>query len=341
MQKVIKGFYSMVLVFFLIIATAKGITVNASQSDGNPLVISEYNFCSYSDGDITVSDTEAVLELIDSSSIIDSQRDNMSHVTSPASVISMESATTITPDAYEPNDTIAQAYPYARTTVLSGNPFIEGYRNSNCHVEGDRDFFSISLNAGTTYDVVLKNLYNEDRHIYVWQDNGDGTWSRWKKSNAVAGQPEYYKIKPSVSGIYYIEISGGNPEALHYFFSVAQTGTVNTDLWPGGTTTPPSGFLSLGTFTRTPVSYSIGSKRIYSTSKLELKIPKNGNTDRAQGTVTFIGTSSSYTFDFANAVNEITTFNLSSIPEGTYRIEVYGYAFGTSGQATVQYRFTY
>jgi hypothetical protein len=146
--------------------------------------------------------------------------------------LSLKAITSIAEDPYESNNNISEAYPYSKTKVLSGNSFIEGYRNSNIHVLGDVDFFYITLTAGVTYDVVLKNIYGEDRHIYLWRDNGNGTWTRWKKSNQVPGQPEHYRFTPSVSGIYYIEISGGDPYSLYYFFAVERKGTINTNLWP-------------------------------------------------------------------------------------------------------------
>lgn len=136
------------------------------------------------------------------------------------------------PDRYEPNNTIATAYPYEKTEVLSGNLFIEGYRNSGCHVEGDVDFFSITLEDSYYYDVVLKNLYEHDRHIYIWENKGDGTWIRYKYRYQKAGQPEYWLFKPSHSGTYYIQIAGGGAEYMYFFFAVERMGTINTALWP-------------------------------------------------------------------------------------------------------------
>ena len=82
------------------------------------------------------------------------------------------------------------------------------------HIEGDEDFFYIYLDSGVTYDVILKNIYDEPRHIYLWKQNNDGTWTRWQKAVQNAGQPEHYHFTPSVGGKYYIQITGGGPEAF-------------------------------------------------------------------------------------------------------------------------------
>lgn len=136
------------------------------------------------------------------------------------------------PDRYEPNNSIATAYPYEETKVLTGNLFIEGYRNSGCHVEGDEDFFSITLEAPYYYDVVLKNLYEHDRHIYIWEKKDDGTWNRYKYRYQKTGQPEHWVFNPSRTGTYYIQIAGGDPDGSYFFFAVEKLGRINTALWP-------------------------------------------------------------------------------------------------------------
>ncbi len=141
-------------------------------------------------------------------------------------------AATVEPDPYEPNNTMETAYPYSKTEKMTGKAFIDGYRNSNCHVEGDEDFFSITLSSSYTYSVVLKNLYGQDRHIYIWESNGDGTWSRWKYKYQQAGQPERWAFTPSRSGTHYVQIAGGGVESFYYFFAVEKYGTINTALWP-------------------------------------------------------------------------------------------------------------
>lgn len=141
-------------------------------------------------------------------------------------------AATIEPDPYEPNNSIEEAYPYSRTTTLTNHEFTRGYKNSNIHVQGDEDFFYLYLDSGVTYDVILKNIYDEPRHIYLWKQNNDGTWTRWQKAVQNAGQPEHYRLTPSVGGKYYIQITGGEPYSLYYFFCVEKVGTVNPALWP-------------------------------------------------------------------------------------------------------------
>ncbi len=150
------------------------------------------------------------------------------------SEVDISSLAAIEPDPYEPNNTMETAYPYSKTERITGAlAFNEGYRYSNCHVEGDEDFFSINLSSSYTYDVILKNLYRQDRHIYIWESNGDGTWTRWQSSNQKTGQPEHWRFMPSRSGTHYIQIAGGGPESLCFWFAVEKKGTVNTALWPG------------------------------------------------------------------------------------------------------------
>lgn len=136
------------------------------------------------------------------------------------------------PDPYEPNNSMDTAYPYEKTKVLSGNLFIEGYRSAGCHVEGDVAYFSITLSTPYSYDVVLKNLYDQDRHIYIWEDNGNGTWSRFRYRYQKTGQPEYWIFTPSRSGTHYIQIAGGGAEYMYFFFAVEKMGDINTALWP-------------------------------------------------------------------------------------------------------------
>lgn len=141
-------------------------------------------------------------------------------------------AAEVSPDPYEPNNTVDTAYPYAATTVLSGNEYINGYRNSNIHVEDDEDWFYITLSSSRTYDVILKNIYDSDIHIYIWKENSDGTWTKWRYANQKYAEPEHYTFTPPTSGKYYIQIAGfSEPESLYYFFAVEPVGKLkNLDL---------------------------------------------------------------------------------------------------------------
>lgn len=135
-------------------------------------------------------------------------------------------------EIFTEEEMLATAYPYEKTKVITGHPFNEGYRSAGCHVEGDEDFFSITLEAPYYYDVVLKNLYDQDRHIYIWARNDDGTWSRYRYRYQQTGQPERWVFNPSYTGTYYIQIAGGGPEYMYFFFAVERIGTINTALWP-------------------------------------------------------------------------------------------------------------
>ncbi len=139
--------------------------------------------------------------------------------------------TTVEPDAYEPNDSWEHPFQYSETTKLTGTPFTEGYVSSNCHETGNEDWFEIGLNSRYTYDVVLKNLYRQDRHIYIW-GKPYGYWEKWGAPNPQTGRPEKYKFKPATTYRYYIQIVGGEPEIASFFFAAEREGTINTALWP-------------------------------------------------------------------------------------------------------------
>lgn len=158
--------------------------------------------------------------------------ENFDSIPQSRSGIQQQASSDIQPDRYEPNNNTDQAYPYAMTKKLTGWEFNRGYVSSNCHVEGDEDFFRMTLTKGVTYDVILKNLYRHDRHIYIWMRNVDGSWTRWKYKYQEAGQPEHYKFIPDKTGEYYIQIAGGGVTGVSFWFAVEKEGTVNTALWP-------------------------------------------------------------------------------------------------------------
>ncbi len=145
-------------------------------------------------------------------------------------------AAAVSPDQYEPNNTVDTAYPYAATTVLTGNVYTNGYRNSNIHVPDDEDWFYITLSSSRTYDVILKNIYDTDIHIYIWKENSDGTWTKWRHPNQKYSEPEHYTFTPPTSGKYYIQIAGfSEPERFYYFFAVEPVGKLqNTDIYWNG-----------------------------------------------------------------------------------------------------------
>lgn len=137
------------------------------------------------------------------------------------------------PDEYEPNDTMEQAYPYSRMYTHHSNAFVDGFKHSGCHIQGDVDFFWINMVKGYKYDVVLKNLYSKDRHIYIHEILSDGTIKTRGNITPQLGKPEYFTYTPTVSGKHYIEISGeGEPEVAYYYFAVEPAGTIDTTLLP-------------------------------------------------------------------------------------------------------------
>lgn len=145
--------------------------------------------------------------------------------------VQMHEAVTVNPDRYEPNDSWEEAFQYSQTEKLSGNLFIEGYVSSNCHETGDEDWFEIGLQSRYTYDVVLKNVCRQDKHIYIW-GNPYGTWEKWGHPNPQTGKPEKFTFTPETTYRYYIQIVGGEPEISSFFFAVERQGTINTALYP-------------------------------------------------------------------------------------------------------------
>ncbi len=114
-----------------------------------------------------------------------------------------------------------------------GNPFVDGFKHSDCHIQGDAGFFWINMVKGYEYDVVLKNLYSKDRHIYIHGKLPDGTPTITGHRNPQPGKPEHYTYIPTVSGKHYIEISGeGEAEIAYYYFAVEPVGTIDTPLYP-------------------------------------------------------------------------------------------------------------
>ena len=114
-----------------------------------------------------------------------------------------------------------------------GNPFVDGFKHSDCHIQGDAGFFWINMVKGYEYDVVLKNLYSKDRHIYIHEVLPNGTTSTKRRPFQQIGKPEHYTYIPTVSGKHYIEISGeGEAEIAYYYFAVEPVGTIDTTLYP-------------------------------------------------------------------------------------------------------------
>ena len=121
------------------------------------------------------------------------------------------------------------------------NSFVDGFKHSDCHVQGDVDFFWINMIKGYEYeyeyeyeyDVVLKNLYSKDRHIYIHEELPNGNTLITKHKNQQIGKPEHYIYTPTVTGKHYIEISGmGEPEVAYYYFAVEPVGTIDPTLLP-------------------------------------------------------------------------------------------------------------
>ena len=145
----------------------------------------------------------------------------------------LSSSDSFAPDEYEPNDNLEQAYPYSDMETHHNHPFVEGYKHSDCHVQGDVDFFWINMIKGYEYDVVLKNLWEKDRHIYIHEKLSNGIIKKTGHPDPKIGKPEHFTYIPSVTGRHYIEISGeGEPEIAYFYFAVEPVGKINPALYP-------------------------------------------------------------------------------------------------------------
>ncbi len=131
--------------------------------------------------------------------------------------------TSISPDAYEPDDTIAQARPFVVNS--SG-------QNRNFHTTTDVDWVSFSAIAGTTYtiytydlgsqaDTVLE-LYNSSGTLLAYNDDYIG-WSSRIVWTATASGTYFVKIRPFGS-------TGGRPASTYEFRIVSGTALNDTDV---------------------------------------------------------------------------------------------------------------
>ncbi len=120
--------------------------------------------------------------------------------------------------------------------TLSDSEFHAMIQEKNVQFYGTKatikpDKYELSMTWGEEYDVVLKNLYGQDRHIYIW--NRDyGHWDKWGNPDPKTGMPEKFLFSCKHNGEYYIQIVGGGPESSGFFFVAEPKGTINTALWP-------------------------------------------------------------------------------------------------------------
>ena len=99
----------------------------------------------------------------------------------------------------------------------------------------------------------------------------------------------------------------------------------------------PSSAIYAGTIYRSGGTANIGSVSLSSTNKLYVYLPKNGNLDLFQGTITFRRGLTVVTRSIANYATDTWTFTASNIGTGTWNVTVSGYAVGTSQKCDVYF----
>ncbi len=120
----------------------------------------------------------------------------------------------IFPDAYEPDDTRAQATEFVLPACSRGHTY---------HYVGDQDWFRCTLNAGQVYLFYTTHLGDEGNTILTLYDS-DGR-VLVKNDDAVPGEPwSLLRWRPARSGVYYLRVSGWDdaPYGWHYDLCGAQ-----------------------------------------------------------------------------------------------------------------------
>jgi hypothetical protein len=148
-------------------------------------------------------------------------------------------AAVLQPDAYEVNNTAAQASGLALS--FTGNNATVNTAGSNCHVSSDVDFYKIVLPAGFNYSINprLHDSYNSGNGNTYTLDalfsysidgiNWSGTFDDVVPSNIIlsGGQTIYFKVAPyfvGTTGTYLLDIPlTKNP------YSFVWTGSVSSD----------------------------------------------------------------------------------------------------------------
>lgn len=128
------------------------------------------------------------------------------------------------PDPYESNDTKDTAYPYSQVNMLTGNAYVDGYRNASLHSVDDVDWYYLYLTAGTICFVDLRNLSPQrDWNIEVRRYNDDGSYRQWAISDENIGEQQggyekFFYFTPDITDKYYVLVTGdGVPYNIYYF----------------------------------------------------------------------------------------------------------------------------
>lgn len=139
-----------------------------------------------------------------------------------------------TPDKYEPNDTISTASPYNNVDVITtkltarNQLYTLGMRTANLHSETDEDWYTVSLTAGETYFVDLRNVGLTNIFIELYYIRSDNTGYFYttdpSRQSVYQNKPEkYFYFEAQDSGTFYIRIANGGgwtADMMNYFFYV-------------------------------------------------------------------------------------------------------------------------
>lgn len=139
-----------------------------------------------------------------------------------------------TPDNYEENNSPATAVAYNSVATLtnqvsSNNDLYRlGMKSAGLHSATDEDWYYITLDAGQTYFVDLRNIGCRDWYIELYYLTGDIETSYYYTTNpAVRSEfqgaaEKYFYFTAQDSGTFFIRISSGNDwvDSMYYFFYV-------------------------------------------------------------------------------------------------------------------------
>ena len=103
---------------------------------------------------------------------------------------------------------------YSANVCTEGTLEIEGAITGEIEAEGDQDWFAITLEAGTNYQIDLKGSSTghgtmEDPHLYGIDDGmGTWTWGTWRTDDDGVGRNSRIIFTASHSGIHYVAAGG-------------------------------------------------------------------------------------------------------------------------------------
>ncbi len=103
---------------------------------------------------------------------------------------------------------------YSAGTDTEGTVVVGGTATGEIEVTGDQDWFAVTLEAGTTYRVVIDESAGDDGTLYeptlvgIYDSNGVEIPSKTISSSSFSIWSEYVEITPETAGAYYIAVDG-------------------------------------------------------------------------------------------------------------------------------------